>query len=349
MKFTKNLQDEAGLIKVMKDSGKLSNEQIADAVKHGAGSDQPRALIRQMIDFYDRDTNAFLKQLSLISGEAAEVKSGDAKEPTEDAPGRLGRDGFKKLIADFEIEGCEGKLLKAVRMGHLLTVGSELKPREQIAGSRFRGQPALAPEDKWPKWKRQPMQFLLQIDLSDLPQGGGGGVFPGAGLLSFFCVPEWDYSSPDAGKILYHPSTDQLELRATPDGVEEFSPRRMKIVPNILCLPPWESDRFDALKLKGEASERYSDFVEELSSHQKPEGPAHLLLGYPDQVQGDLEYDANQSAHTRGKSWRLALQLDSDESLGTMWGDEGRIYFMIPEKTKEGDDYSDSCLVMQCG
>ena len=46
--------------------------------------------------------------------------------------------------------------------------------------------------------------------------------------------------------------------------------------------------------------------------------------------------------------WQLLLQIDSDDSLGTMWGDAGRIYFWIREQDLKNRDFAKVLLVLQC-
>ena len=41
-------------------------------------------------------------------------------------------------------------------------------------------------------------------------------------------------------------------------------------------------------------------------------------------------YESPEAAQLVGK-WRLLLQLDSDDDAGMMWGDEGTLYFWVPE------------------
>ncbi|MCR8632194.1 YwqG family protein [Paenibacillus radicis (ex Xue et al. 2023)] len=40
--------------------------------------------------------------------------------------------------------------------------------------------------------------------------------------------------------------------------------------------------------------------------------------------------------------WKLLLQIDSEEEIGMMWGDAGRIYFWIREIT--WSSRSDTCM-----
>jgi uncharacterized protein YwqG len=91
--------------------------------------------------------------------------------------------------------------------------------------------------------------------------------------------------------------------------------------------------------------------------------------GFPETVQNnDLEltaelvshgiYCGNPKGYREGKSrglgagaadWRLLLQLDSEEDAGMMWGDLGRLYFMIREEDLKTLSFNRAWMDMQCG
>lgn len=47
-------------------------------------------------------------------------------------------------------------------------------------------------------------------------------------------------------------------------------------------------------------------------------------------------------------SWRLLLQLDSDDDAGMMWGDLGSLYFWIREEDARNADFSNAWMILQC-
>lgn len=47
--------------------------------------------------------------------------------------------------------------------------------------------------------------------------------------------------------------------------------------------------------------------------------------------------------------WRLLLQLDSDDEVGWMGGDAGRLYFSIRDDDREVRRFERSWLFLQCG
>ena len=46
--------------------------------------------------------------------------------------------------------------------------------------------------------------------------------------------------------------------------------------------------------------------------------------------------------------WRLLLQVDSDERLGTQWGDAGSIYFLVRPDALERRAFERTWLIGQC-
>jgi uncharacterized protein YwqG len=56
-----------------------------------------------------------------------------------------------------------------------------------------------------------------------------------------------------------------------------------------------------------------------------------------------------EQLRTGAASWRLLLQLDTDDDLGWMWGDVGRLYFTIRQEDLAAYDFSRAWMVLQCG
>jgi uncharacterized protein YwqG len=93
---------------------------------------------------------------------------------------------------------------------------------------------------------------------------------------------------------------------------------------------------------------------------------AHRLLGQPDLIHDDMRADCElaangvswtnhreylalrASAKDRAKEWRLLLQLDTDDNVGWMFGDAGRIYFYIRDEDLRGQAFAQCWLGLQC-
>jgi uncharacterized protein YwqG len=93
----------------------------------------------------------------------------------------------------------------------------------------------------------------------------------------------------------------------------------------------------------------------------------HRLLGHPDPVQGNMQLecqlvtnglycgdgtgheDPRASALEAGaRDWRLLLQIDTDDTLGSEWGDTGRVYFWIREQDLAAQRFDSAWHIMQC-
>jgi uncharacterized protein YwqG len=57
-----------------------------------------------------------------------------------------------------------------------------------VGSSRLGGGPDLPPSFDWPVDKGRPLDFLLQVNLRDVAAHDSTGLFPRAGLLTFFYV-----------------------------------------------------------------------------------------------------------------------------------------------------------------
>lgn len=54
------------------------------------------------------------------------------------------------------------------------------------------------------------------------------------------------------------------------------------------------------------------------------------------------------AAREQAPTWRLLLQIDSDDDLGIMWGDLGRIYFWVREPSLRDRSFREAWTILQC-
>jgi uncharacterized protein YwqG len=58
---------------------------------------------------------------------------------------------------------------------------------------------------------------------------------------------------------------------------------------------------------------------------------------------------SNIEQHRRNSSqWQLLLQVESNEDIGMMWGDSGRLYWWIKSEDLKNKNFSASQLILQC-
>jgi uncharacterized protein YwqG len=144
-------------------------------------------------------------------------------------------------------------------------------------------------------------------------------------------------------------------------------PRRRVSFRRRLTLVPWESFFFD---LQDPGVDRYFELQEAVDAAHGigEDAPNHQLLGWPDQIQGDMRlecqlvtnglYCGDSSGYEDPRAeelepgavdWRLLFQLGSDEEgLGVMWGDVGRLYYWIREQDLVAQRFDTAWTILQC-
>jgi uncharacterized protein YwqG len=241
-----------------------------------------------------------------------------------------------------------------------------------VGATRFGGDPNLPTGYEWPRWRERPLMFVAQLRLEELAAHPAARDLPGDGTLLFFYGDQtqaWG-SDPDergAARVIYAPEGTGLARADPPAGLPDdapLSPCRAVSRPD-LSLPPVESASFEAAAIPGGDHEAYWDLLEWLNPDQAVlDDPSHRLLGHPDAIQGDMQIECELVANglsgaevspladelrPGATDWRLLFQVDSDETLGTEWGDVGRIYFWIREQDLAARRFDAAWHVLQCG
>lgn len=230
--------------------------------------------------------------------------------------------------------------------------------------SHYGGRPAVPKEFVWPRHRERPLDFVLQVDLSELAGFRTGLDLPTTGTLLFFYDCErqpWGFDPADAGgaRVVLVPEGEASDAVATkgpsPFPLTPFRFRQIETVPN-----PWS---YLVDELRPTADERHElDRLQEWKSHSGAQ-----IGGHPDPIQGGrMEFECDLASSgtgvsreefesvpeieqiRRAKQWRLLLQVPSDEDLGMMWGDAGMIYFWIREADLAKRDFSRVWVILQC-
>jgi hypothetical protein len=155
-----------------------------------------------------------------------------------------------------------------------------------------------------------------------------------------------------AGLVLREPNQGMvLDPRGLELEVEWTLPD--DLLDDVLYVPYGDGGVWDA----------YSDLARKLAGETtKPTHfvPIHRFLGHPNQVQNPMPIECELVSHgldwadvtdeTRqaATEWRLLLQVDTDDALGTEWGDTGRIYFWIRESDARERNFDQAWLILQC-
>jgi uncharacterized protein YwqG len=266
----------------------------------------------------------------------------------------------------------------------ILAAAPRVSLKGPLGASRLGGEPDLPPDLPWPKWKGRPLAFVAQLDLEELPRIAGRELLPPRGRLYFFYALDVDEDNPLPSGIytkergafpvfFSEQSTSTLRRTKTPADVSEFG--RYKPLPmkfSIMTSIPDSSH--PALRLLGlgttDLQLKYGDVVEGCEQDLHP--AAHnQILGYPYPVQNsvcldvemgmggywdrtrDITSEADQklwdAALKPALDWELLLQVDTqDDKNGMIWGDCGRLYWMMRRQDLLERRFDRAWFSMQC-
>jgi uncharacterized protein YwqG len=262
---------------------------------------------------------------------------------------------------------------------HLNYINSLRKPAIAISTSthngvfsQIGGLPDLPEDMAWPEYKGSPLPFLCQLDLSEIPSECVRNGLPASGILYIFYNYEyqWErYDPKDKGywQVIYTPKLrEECSCRDVPKELiikdYIYKAKAVTFIP-IETYPDWDDDRIRGLNMTLQQGDQYV----KLRRAPFQEKPAHQLLGYPSPMQGnDMElecqlasnglggdarwYDPRAEQLADGRSdWILLFQLDSDDDMGMMWGDCGKLYFWIKKTDLKETRFEGCWMILQCG
>lgn len=250
----------------------------------------------------------------------------------------------------------------------LQIVGATAPSRTYLGGS-----PDLPTGIDWPTRDGVPLTFLARLSLDEIQAMLSVPWLPASGDLLFFydgTNQPWGFDPHDKGSwAVLHlaglPAHGMTDSPAVLPG--ELLPRRPAGFRRIDVLPSFENEAVRGLKFSNEELDEYIDLIET----RYFQGPKHQVVGVPNPIQGDtMDMECQLASHGvdcgRGfaaafqdpgvealkpgaADWRLLLQFDTDDDLGLMWGDCGRLYFWIREQDARAGDFSNCWLILQCG
>jgi uncharacterized protein YwqG len=239
-----------------------------------------------------------------------------------------------------------------------------------VGGSEIGGRPDLPPDIEWPRWNDTPLSFIAQFNLGEIAEYDMENALPHAGLLYFFYEadeqPWGNAEERGSWKVLYY--TDEisrLSRTAPPTELSKygyFEPCALAFSIRA-TLPSWDSALIEQINLSQEEKEAYSALDDAIhEANDETEAFNHKLLGYPDQIQGDMQVECQlRSNGVEGLSspeakelepgavdWRLLFQVDSDENPDMQWGDSGCIYYWIRNDDLQAQRFDNAWLILQC-
>lgn len=236
--------------------------------------------------------------------------------------------------------------------------------KDATARSCLGGLPVLPAETEWPKHGDKPLALVAQIDLGEAALSKLVPGLPATGLLLFFVDSQGFFSSIPAtvGTRVLHVSASSGEPREIQNGAEAFERTPLVFADEGTIPFPRTALARNAL---GDKTDVYWKLWEILLQARIPacaDGHVHRLLGHADAIQGDmgrrfvydqaevkLDEEPNPVLDAQAARWRLLLQIDSETSANMMWGDLGRIYFLIDEDDLANGRFENVQCVLQCG
>jgi uncharacterized protein YwqG len=259
-------------------------------------------------------------------------------------------------------------------------IAFSLEPIEkpEVGRSRIGGCPDLPEHFAWPSHADRPLDYLLQLNLSELSRFEAASILPQSGLLTFFYdlknMP-WGYDPRDLGgfRVTYSPQTDQLRSHDIPDAACAIRQCQFRSRAGI-SLPAWGSSAFEELRKQANLNEAELDYYCEFASALCEIGAPpklsgnHRILGHSANIQGDMQLEAqlvtnglycgNATGYDDpraaalcpgARDWVLLLQLDSDDTGEFMWGDTGMLYYWIRLKDLAEMKFDRVWMTLQCG
>ena len=282
---------------------------------------------------------------------------------------------FDELIASARELGFFGvDSIKSLARGAVVLRPSGAD-QKKLGRSRLGGLPDLPTVVPWPKGNGRSLAFIAQIELSSQPKIAVQEGLPAEGLLLFFYEAEqntWGFDPKDAGSfaVIYLPeSTPATDLAEWPADLPEHAQYRACSLASeeTVALPPWESVLVEDLKLDQQQLDAYRGVLE-AASPDDAWSSRGLLVGYPDQIQGDMMLECalvsaglssgDSTAYhdsrlplfrSQARDWRLLLQVPSAEPAGMMWGDVGCLYYWIREDDLRARRFERAWMILQCG
>lgn len=233
------------------------------------------------------------------------------------------------------------------------------------SNSRLNADPQLPGNFNWPTRKDgTKLTFLAQIDLAEIANFKDlQDSLPSDGLLTFFYdIDEQPWGSSLAEKDGWHVEylAKNAKVEVYPDeNNSSLKPATIEWLEEP-TFPDFQADEMSSLAKPGETE--YEEFLHNCYE----DTPIHRLLGHPQLVQSDfresiemvvkeIDYEKirgdekeTSKLFDQSRRWKLLLQLDSDEELGYLWGDGGRLYFCIDENDLKRKDFKNVWVELQC-
>jgi uncharacterized protein YwqG/Leucine-rich repeat (LRR) protein len=319
----------------------------------------PNKLKKLVDDYYD-----FGASIRLILEAGSNINDRTALQKIEKfpLPGEYkDKDWKQRLEAILKIRRLSdysSMILNAVRDRIVFKQDSVINETMSDIGlglSKLGGFPDVPHNFDWPMWKGRALNFLMQINLSDLKNFEFVPSSLQQGFLYFFFDPQqedWGAFYPEnkeAWRVIYaDEERSNLVRRNNPSHEENQKVRACKIYfHRDIHLPSQTIHLFQTMRGDGftwsELGDIDSDFLDlryKLFRYDTVDNN-HALFGYPDMIQeGPYLSD-----------WVHLLQLGSDDQLKWLWGGyraRGKLHFYVKEDDLKKKNFKDVHMILDC-
>lgn len=270
-------------------------------------------------------------------------------------------DVLPTLIKAFDLSHRSADIHQLPQPSIQLITQSAAEDTLTLGRSKIGGVPDLPEGWNWPTYKQNPLAFLAQVNLSEIPQSIDKAPLPDSGILYFFSVYGWekddgdvhphiawqDTTHPDFSQVLFFSGgKSDLERRQKPSGIKTFDAASVDYV-SCLTLPStedfWRDPTVEHLSWTEEEFTQFEDlgtvFRDVLHEKLGITDPSHSLLGYASPIQTPVTKPGQH----------LLCAINGDYHAGMEWGDGGTIYFVIDKDAMDRLDFSDVTSDFQCG
>ena len=275
--------------------------------------------------------------------------------PAGPAIGFVDEESLLALCRDAGLEHRAEDVRRLARASLRLTPAAT----DERGGTRLGGRPDLPPGFRWPSRDGHDLGFVAQVNLAGVAAVDADAPLPHDGLLLFF----YDLAGLPSGLR----AADRAACRVVlVDGSAELETDEVHVpmlqplpleLSRELQLPGAWSFQMEPLELESRDNLAWDELRRQLAAAQGVEleeataDPValHRLLGYHDELGGEVELDCELAAsgfdpddleryyevraehEAQAREWRVLLQVSADDDLRTPRGDFDRLYFCIRE------------------
>lgn len=265
---------------------------------------------------------------------------------------------LRSLIEKHQLGEVSDLLLKSAVDCVQLLLGEEgVAPTPGV--SRVGGVPDLPSPESWPVANDRLLNFLMQINLADVPRFADNPL-PEQGLLSFFLEDDEHCRKircrlqfvADASSV--RPASPPPEERLARPEYGGLAAHRL-VLAAAIDLPGQGSPLYEQVKQRatrtsqGAARDRFLRLVEECSLEEGSADCIGQLLGVAEAVSGDLRVHAHLTSTDqfeqmydpeylesnreelirKAEQWRLLWRIDSCDDVGLRIWENGSIHILI--------------------